>query len=95
MLPKPLEISAGWLPVIPADSAASCFRATFASSRLSVGERNTGLPQAIAATMVRTGLMHLHRCEDPNVGLQVGFAKHAECWALLERDPASSCRLLT
>ena len=84
-----IKSSAGWWPAVPADSAASCFRATFASSRLSGGDRNTGLPQAIAATMVSTGLMHLHAQKGPSdTHLQVVTAVHAEPQILPERDPA-------
>ena len=45
----------------PAESAASFFLAALASSRLSGGLKKTGFPQAMAATIVRTGLMHLHQ----------------------------------
>lgn len=39
---------------------ASFFLAALASSRLSGGLKKTGFPQAMAATIVSTGLMHLH-----------------------------------
>ena len=44
----------------PAESAASFFLAALASSRLSGGLKNIGFPHAMAATIVSTGLMHLH-----------------------------------
>ena len=75
----------------PAESAASFFLAALASSRLSGGLKKTGFPQAMAATIVRTGLMHLHQAGTVVVRLAAVMLLQLLTQVLL-RKSVTSCR---